>query len=363
MKMVREAVEKTLKLWERLSRREQMLAAATGAIVVLVLVYAGFISSQNRLRQLDDDIDRLEEDLVHNTGLLQRREAIEFEYSAIAAQHSSEWTEAEIHDRLRQEIYRLAQTTPAPLDQNGIPLSNPGNIGNLVDIPSLGKGQMAEGGKGYREYRINMRIPPSPLRNIIQFLERLHNSPQSLRIDALDLNRSPEQELVAASIDISRIVADGATLIAPATVQESSPGGLGRINLNAEAWKASNASVQNAPSQSIHGAVTIQMMAAGAEVYMNRSLAGGVYEMIANISSNSPDVVVGVGDGATGAPLSPMQPLTGNGEVTRYQVQFSIPDGGAPVTIQCPAIQSASSTGAMIQVTGLLLQEASEVYQ
>lgn len=360
--MVPEAVEKAVKLWERLSRREQALAAATAAVVVLVLVYTGFQRSQARLSELDNEIARLEDELVNNMRLLQHREAIEFEYSAIAAQHSSAWTEAEIHDRLRQEIYRLAQTTPAPLDQNGIPLPNPGNIGNLVEIPSLGKGQMAEGGKGYREYRINLRIPASPLRNIIQFLERLHNSPQSLRIDALDLNRSPEQELVAASIDISRIVADGATLTVPAAVQES-PGGLGRINLNAEAWKANNASVQNAPSKSIHGAVAIQMMAASSEVYMKRSLAAGSYEMITNISSNSPDVVIGVGDGTSGMPLTPMQPLSGNGEVNRYQVQFTIPDNGATTSIQCPLIQSSSSTGAMLQVTGLLLQEASEVYQ
>ena len=361
--MIPEVLDKMFKTWERLSQREQVLAIATAAVLIIFAAFLVWQRTQDRLDELNDKIKRLEDELVTNTLTLQHREVIEQEYAAIAAQHSSAWTEAEIHDRLRQEIYRLAQNTPAPLDKNGIPIPGSPNIGNLVEIPSLGKGQMAEGGAGYREYRINLRIPPTQLRNIIQFLERLHNSPQSLRIDALDLNRSPEQELVAASIDISRIVADGATL----TATESSAavsGGLGRVNLNADVWKVENASVENAPSQSIHGAVAIQMMAGGAEVYMQHSLPGGAtYEMIANISSSSPDVMVGVGSGVDGTPLGPMQPIVGDGQVNRYQASFSLPEGGAPVVIQSPLIQSTSSTGAMVQVTGLLLQAASEVYQ
>jgi hypothetical protein len=361
--MIPEVLDKIFKTWERLSQREQMLAIATAAALVIFGVFLVWQRTQARLDELDSKIGRLEDELVTNTLTLQHREVIEQEYAAIAAQHSSAWTEAEIHDRLRQEIYRLAQNTPAALDKNGIPIPGTPNIGNLVEIPSMGKGQMAEGGTGYREYRINLRIPPTELRNIIQFLERLHNSPQSLRIDALDLNRSPEQELVAASIDISRIVADGASLTVPDT-SAALPGGLGRVNLNADAWKAENASVQNAPSQSIHGEVAIQMMAGSAEVYMLHSLPGGAdYEMIANISSSSPDVMVGVGKGEDGTPFGPMQPVAGDGQVNRYQIPFSLPEGSAPVALQSPLIQSTSTTGAIVQVTGLLLQAASEVYQ
>ena len=361
--MIPDALKRIFTIWEGLSKREQTLAIATASVIIVVALLLGYQRSQTHLDELDGEISRLEEKLVSDTMWLEHREATETEYATIAAQHSSEWTEAEIHDRLRQELYRLAQTTPAPLDKNGIPVPNAGNIGNLVEIPSLGKGQMTEGGTGYREYRINLRIPATNLRNIIEFLERLHNSPQSLRIDALDLNRSPESELVAASIDISRIVADGSPIADSASAQNSASG-VGRINLNADAWQADNATVQNMESQSIHGAVAVQMMAASAEVYMTRSLSGGGnYEMIVNMSSSSPDVVVGVGVEGNDAVVSPMQPLTADGEVHRYQTQFSIPDTSAPVSIQCPLIQSSSGTGAMVQVTGLLLQTASEVYQ
>lgn len=360
--MISEVIDKIFRLWEDLSKREQLLAIATAAVVTLVAVYWGYQRSQETLKTLDNTIGTLENNLERHVRMLAHRDIIESEYAAIAAQHSSEWTEAEIHDRLRQEIYRLAKNTPAPLDANGNPLPTPGNIGNLVEIPSLGKGQMAEGGEGYREYHINLRIPPTELRRLIQFLERLHNSPQSLRIDALDLNRPPEQELVSASINISRIIADGATLTATDALPES-PAGLGRIHLSADNWKTQNASVQNMSSQSIHGAVTLQMMASSAEVYMTHTLAGGNYEMTANLASSSPDVMVGVADGETGRPLSPMQAITGNGQTNQYQIRFTIPDNAAPTLVQCPLIRSSSNTGAMVQLTGLLLQSASEIYQ
>ena len=360
--MIRKIIEKMFKIWDDLSKREQMLAIATATVVVLVGIYWAYQRAQENLKNLDNTIESLENVLEKNIRTLEDRETIEREYAAIAAQHSSEWTEAEIHDRLRQEIYRLAQTTPAPLDQNGKPLPNPGNIGNLVEIPSLGKGQMAEGGKGYREYHINLRIPHTELRKLIQFLERLHNSPQSLRIDALDLNRPPDQELVAASIDISRIVADGAPLSTAVPMPEN-PDGLGRVHLSADDWKAQNANAQNLASQSIHGAVTLQMMAGSAEIYMTRTLpGGGDYEMTAHIASSSSEVMVGVGEGKTGKPLGPMQPLKGDGQKNSYQVRFTLPDSTTPITVQCPLIQSSSQTGALLQVTGLALQTASEVY-
>lgn len=359
--MIPDALDKIFKVWRNLSKREQTLAIATAAVALLLVLFSGYKFSQTRLDELDDEIQRLEEELIAGAALLEHRDATEMEYAAIAAQHSSEWTEAEIHDRLRQELYRLAQTMPPALDANGIPVPNAGNTGNLVEIPSLGKGQMNEGGTGYREYRINLRIPPTYLRNIVTFLERLHNSPQSLRIDALDLNRSPENELVAASIDISRIVADGSS-ITPVASSPSGSSSLGRINLSADTWQVNNATTQSAQSESIHGAVAIQMMAGSAEVYMTHSLPGGAYEMIVNLSSSSAEVAVGVGAVGDGITVSPMQPLAADGAVHRYQAQFEIPDSDQPVSIQGPLIQSSSGTGALVQVTGLLLQTASEIY-
>lgn len=359
--MISNILEKLFNVWRQLSKREQMLALATASVVLLVILFAGYQRSQTHLDELDREILRLEDELVSSTRLLEHRDATEAEYAIIAAQHSSEWTEAEIHDRLRQEIYRLAQNTPAPLDANGIPIPNAANIGNLVEIPSLGKGQMTEGGTGYREYRINLRIPATRLRNIIQFLERLHNSPQSLRIDSLDLNRHPESEGMAASIDISRIVAEGSPITD--SVQHD-PGSIGRINLNAAAWQTHNASVKNIESQSIHGAVSVHMMAGSSEIYMTQSLPGGkTYEMTVNLSSSSPDITLGIDAVGNKMIASPMQPLTSDGAVHRYQSRITLPDNGTPVSIRCPLLHSSSKTGALVKITGLLLQEASEIYQ
>ncbi|HDP34967.1 MAG TPA: hypothetical protein ENN29_07645, partial [Candidatus Hydrogenedentes bacterium] len=254
--MIPEILEKILQTWRNLSEREQRLAVLTVIAATLMIVFFTFRRAQDRIDDLDREIDILEEQLVSFTGHLGHRDFIEAQYAAIAAQHSSEWTEAEIHDRLRQEIYRLAKNDPPPLDERGIPIDVAARSGNLVEI-SMGKGQMTEGGVGYREYRINLRIQPTYLNNIIEFLQRLHNSPQSLRIDALDLNRAPESDMVAASVDISRIVADGAPMPqGAATVASSS--GVGRIPLRADSWEAFGATIQDDESASLraHGAVT-----------------------------------------------------------------------------------------------------------
>ncbi len=361
--MIHDVLEKVFHAYYKLSQREQRLALITAIVVLLMLVFMVYQRAQERLNTLDREIMRLEDELLAYTRLMAHRDVIQTQYQAIAAQHSSEWTEAEIHDRLRQEIYRLARNNPPPLDANGIPVSTNGGGGNLVEIPTLGRGQMSEGGQGYREYRINLRIPQTQLRNIVQFLERLHNSPQSLRIDALDLSREPKSELVAASIDISRIVADGAVL--PPDVPAVTTDGLGRIALDADAWAGIDATISDAPeaAQSPYGALDIRLTTAAAEVYMQHQLPGGAeYEMIVNMSSTSGDVVMGVGLESDAVLLSPMQQLEGDGETHRYQTQFALPGAGTPVALRCPWIQG-NEPDTLVRLSGLMLRKISESYE
>ena len=358
--MISNMVQKLLHIWQKLSDREKRLAQITGAAVALMLIVSVYQRAMIRLDDLDLTLARLEDDLVSYTFQIAHRELVESRYAMIAAQHSSAWSEAEIHDRLRQEIYRLARRTPPPLDDNGIPVNMPNQDGNLVEIPSLGKGNMAEGGRGYREYRLNLRIPPCPLDNLIQFMERLQQSPQSLRIDALELNRAPDGDLVTASIDITRIVADGASTVSPAA--ETVASGLGRVALRAAEWRVDGANVLDVATDSVHGAVEIRATGGEAEAYLLRSLPGGaVYEMIIDMTGAWGDVVLGVGMETESAPFPGAETVAADGNMYRFQVQFTLPGTpAAPVRIKCPLLR-LQGADATVQVVNVLLRKIAEV--
>ncbi len=356
--MLLKALKRIMALWQGLAEREKRLAMLTGIVVAITAVFVAYQSAAARLGELDVSIGRLEDALTSYTMQMAHREMVEARYAAVAAQHSSAWTEAEIHDRLRQEIYRLARNVPQALDENGIPVNVPNENGNLVEIPSLGKGSMAEGGKGYREYMINLRIPPCPLDNIVNFLERLQSSPQTLRIDGLELNRSPDGDLLAASIDICRIVADGA---ASAPSEASSPeSGMGRIQLQANAWDGVGVSFQDADSQSAHGAVDMRAAEANAEAYMVRSLpAGETYEMVIDLAAGAADVRLGVGLESDEKPFEGVEIVPGDGSGRRYQVQFTLPGSGGALRVRCPWLLLGEE-GNAIQAYNLLLRKVSE---
>lgn len=161
------------------------------------------------INELENTLDRLQEDLINYTHQLALKQSVESEYAQVARQHSSKWTEAEIHDRLRQELYRLAQKYPPELNEEGIPIKTLTDTGALVEIPSLQQGILRTTDKNYREYTINVKLPPSTFSSMIQFLQRLQSSPQSLRIDNIDLRRHPLEEKVSADMDITRIITAG----------------------------------------------------------------------------------------------------------------------------------------------------------
>jgi len=356
---------KFLAVWERLSPREKLLAKVTAAAIIIMLGYTTYQRAMARLDDLDLAIGQLEDTLVSYTYQIAHRELVESRYAEIASQHSSAWTEPEIHDRLRQEIYRLASRNPAPLDENGIPVNTPNTEGNLVDGISLGKGNMAEGGKGYREYRINVRIPPCPLENLIEFLKRLQLSPQSLRIDAVELTRAPDGNVVSGSVDITRIVADGPANKTPA---EQSPeegtaaAATGRIRLSSADWESKGASVQDAPAENASGAVEIRAAEAAAEAGMTRELPGGtVYEMIIDLAAAQGDASVGVALDSGTEPFPGEAKVNNDGRLYRLQVQFTLPgDPATAVRVKCPFIR-IQGKDTVVNVSNVLIRKVAEV--
>lgn len=359
--MISSLVQKVFTLWQGLSERERRLAKITALALAVMIAVTVYQRAMARMDDLDRTILQLEENLLSYTSQIAHRELVESQYAQIAAQHSSEWTEAEIHDRLRQEIYRLASKTPPPLDENGIPVKDPNSEGNLVEGISLGKGNMAEGGKGYREYRINVRVPPCPLPNLIEFMERLQRSPQSLRIDGAELNRAPGGEQVAASVDITRIVADGATTM-PKAEAELAASGLGRITLQAEAWVSEGAAVMDAPGEGAHGAVEIRAEAESAEVFLLRMLPGGtVYELIIDMAAAQGEVTLAVGLESGAAPFDGAGEVTADGSLYRFQIQFTVPgEPGQSVRVKCPILQMRGPD-AVVHVANVLIRKVAEV--
>ncbi len=195
--------------WKRFSQREQRLLLAVVVVCLLFALNMTYRSTMGYINELENTLDRLQEDLVNYTHQIALRQNVEAEYAKVARQHSSKWTEAEIHDRLRQELYRLAQKYPPELNEEGIPIRTVTTAGTLVEIPSLQQGILRTTDKNYREYTLNVKLPLTDFASIIMFLQRLQSSPQSLRIDNIDIRRHPLEEKVSVDMDITRIITAG----------------------------------------------------------------------------------------------------------------------------------------------------------
>lgn len=195
------------KFWERLSGREQKLAMITVGVMVLAVCSGVAWHGAGVLDDLDSRIDQLEQNLLNMVQQDARRVSVDRAFLKVAAAHSSEWTEQEIHDRLRREVYRLALTDP-PAEDSEVLSTNVSKRDYMVQIPRLREGTLKEEGDGYREYQISLRLPGTAFTNILTFLERLQSSRQMLRIDALELARAPQSTTIEASIDVTRTVLD-----------------------------------------------------------------------------------------------------------------------------------------------------------
>lgn len=333
-------------LFARLSVRERRLAIITVVVVALFVCVAGAQSALGYLSSLDARISQLEYQIQNSHQLLAQRSIIEAQYAAVASQHSSEWSEAEIYDRLRGEIYRLAQRVPPPLAEDGRPVEITNNSGDLVKIPSLRQGTLDEGGAGYREYSIPLRIPEALFADMVDYIERLQSSPQSLRIDALDLQRDPMNMKVAASILLTRTVVDKAPDGAKGGGNREAKG----MDIIVSDWTGEGCKVSG-------GGTRLSAEATGerGKVYMERALPGGVsYELVLDLSSTGPArLAVASGNGEEFPGAGAIE--AGAGGPRRYAVVFTAPASSGRAQLRVPYI-TLEEPGTVLQISRIVLR-------
>ncbi|MFP4499619.1 MAG: hypothetical protein ACLFTT_01340 [Candidatus Hydrogenedentota bacterium] len=308
-------LKKLSNYWTRLNRREQRLAIIVGALVALVLVLTALNSAMMRLEELNRQIVLLEDGIESSALQIKVREAVEEAYEEVAGQHSSTWTEAQILDRLRDEVYRLAQVQPSPLDEQGVPEQVENESGQLIGRPQLGEGSLEEREEGYREYKIRVRIENEPFPAFVDYLERLQMSPQSLRIDGLDLRRSILSNRVTASLDITRIIVDR---------HESE---WKQVPYGPEAWMSHGCRVSEDRLLSGRSGSAALLEPAGPRgvAYLKMNLEpAATYDMRFIAMAEGPAQVV-VYNEATGANLKGSLALEADGEFHAYEIRFTLP--------------------------------------
>ena len=338
--------------WNRLSARERRLAAAALSVIVAALGIGVTAKAVARLRALDETIKQLEFNLKNCASLDARRASVEKEFSGVAAQHSSSLTKAEIHNGLRNEIYRLASENPdAPAGPDAK---------NLVEIPRLRQGTLKDSGEGYREYRLSIKIPVSDVYSLIMFLMRLLASEQTLRIDGLEMNRPPQAQILSATVNVTRTVVDGApeTADAPAAlVQVAAWDGS-----EAESWSAEGCSLSTVSQVGDlypDGGTCLQIVAKNeqAAAFMSHKLEpGATYELSFEAIAGAPAAVRIMSDGVS---FDGEQALTDDGKPYRYRLLFTAPDAPqAPVAVRAPCIVLAGRDGRVFVDNVVLTQLA-----
>ena len=342
-------------LWDQRSPREQRLGLATGLLCLALLVLFGIQQARFTLNTLDRDIARLSNDLVNYHFQIARRQSVEARFARVASQHSSAWTESEIRDRLRQEIYRLANRIPPGLDENGIPLSTTAEGGALVTIPRLGQGHLEDGDQGYREYRISVHIPPAPVNDMIAYLERLQRSPQSLRIDRIDMRRDASGNAVRADVDISRIVVDtDAPDLTASTIADGST--LSVLEADITAWQSEGCTIALSGASSIR----LEAQSPSARAWIQHTLpTNSTYDAEITLRSTGAAQVSVAFEGME-AQSENIVTVNENEGTQRIYFRFTTPAGsGDQSIVNLPAIQ-INGLSTKVRVDRIALREVAK---
>lgn len=343
--------------WQKLSARERRLAAIVGVLCAVMLAVMVARGAWSHVQELDRTVSGMQQNIVNCALRIAHKQSVEAHYARVAAQHSSAWTEAEIQDRLRQEIYRLAQKSPPPLDENGIPLKKPNELGNLVEIPALQEGTLSEGGEGYREYRLSFQVPNVELDALINFLERLQDSPQSLRIDGLEMYRTPLGAATTANIDITRIIVDGSPTAQheeESDADSTAPG----ATMDLAEWRCLGGDVLHpeAAGELDETALRAQSSEEEAELFLVQSLpAGAVYEMAVDMTASG-KCRLAIGDLAGNREFADPVPVRNDGTPYRYRVQFTVPGASGTTRLRAPFI-TFEEAGAYVHISQMTLRK------
>lgn len=311
--------------WRKLSSRERRLAGLVLVLAVLLVALIALRRARDRIEELDSAIMLLEDAIVENAHQIARREAVEAEYREVAAQHSSAWSAAEILDRLRNEIFRLAHNVPSPLNEEGVADRVENDSGLLVNLPELGEGSLEENEEGFREYHIGVRVSNVPLHAMISYLERLQASPQSLRVDGLNMKRNFLDDRVTADIEITRIIVDRTD--PPWTYVAQQP----------EQWVSKGCRISAAADPALGGKAAVQLLAGGPRgaCYFPVELEGGVYELQFEASAKG-TTVLRIYDEEAGKNLEGEATLNDDGAPYTYRIQFALPEQGGRAKVRMP---------------------------
>ena len=340
--------------WEKLSVRERQLAIATAAVLVVSFAFLSSYRAVTRILDLNGAIDRLESRLLACYERDARTVSVDRAYKDIATQHSSSWTEAEIHNRLRDEIYRLQLEDPEVA---------PEKTKKLVEIPSLRQGVLKDSGAGYREYQLTIKIPSTDIYSLLIFLCRLQQSQQALRIDGLEVARPPESPLVMANILVTRTVVDrvpeeGAEEAAP---EQAASSIFSWDGVRVEDWQGDKCALSLA-SESAQGgsALKAEAKAADASCHMVHELeAEATYELTLDATATAP-ALVEVARDADGSAFEGAQELPGDDKTYRYRIDFTVDgDPGSKVKVRVPVIR-IKEQGGVVHVDNVGLNRRAE---
>lgn len=331
------------KVWTKVSPREQRLAVLTGVLVTLAFAYFAYVHATDRLAAMDAEIEALEQDLIFYTEQMGLLDEVDRAYQGVASEHSSEWTQEEIHDRLRREIARLSLVNSPP---PGAHVSLSGGGAHLVDIRQMPQGSLTASDSGYRQYQLTIQTQPTTIQNITTFLERLHKSPQALRIASLDLTRAPNLTAVTARINVIRSVID--TEKAGPSPAAPDPSKNWILNSGFEDWQderipdawtlegATAAADENAAVEGEKG-VIVTAAEAGAMYYQTVELTAGEEFVLEFSMKSTGPVHVRAFDEASSTFVGGDVALTAGPTVQRYRVRLAVPgQSGAPVAIRLP---------------------------
>lgn len=353
----------------QLSASEKRLSAIVALLLAAAVVLVVVVRCLDVLEQLDETIASQQLVLMDAAQYASLAEPVDEAYAAMAEQHSSEWTQEQIHDRLRVEIARLSLRN-IPGDGTAIPAVNkPGDL--LVDIRSWPVGALDDSGEGYRTYQMNFRTEPTSIQNIALFLERLQQSQQALRVDGLELIRQPLSTAVTGTFRVTRtVIGDpGSPQPAVAAAPEKAPtnlavnGDFAQWNpeqSTAPGWSVANASL-SLEKDIVEGgdsAAAIHAQQPNAELYQVQQLrAGKVYEIgfVARVSGAAQVRVV---EEKSGRPLQGDALLETGPAACEYKYRFTVPGAiGAKVSLRAPSFV-ITENGADLVVDNVTLREA-----
>ena len=358
-----------LNRFAQLSASEKRLSTVVAGLLGAALVMLIAFRCIDALDTLDATIEGQEIALMEFTKYASFAGPVEQAFDTMAKQHSSEWTQEQIHDRLRVEIARLS-LRQVPQENTPIPaVSKPGDL--LVDIRSWPVGALDDSGEGYRTYQINFRTEPTSIQNIAIFLERLQQSPQALRVNFLELTRQPMSTEVTAAFRVTRTVIgdEGAPL--PKGAQDRPAGPAKNLARNADfaqwnaqdttppEWSAANATLAAELDLVAQGGAAVSIRAQGpsAEFYQVQQLEGGKSYEVQFDAKSSGAARMRVVSESTGAALPGEAPLTAGPGAYHYRFRFTVPgDNGVVVAMRVPCIV-LEDQGAVLAIDNVAIEE------